>query len=212
MRTRVKVCGLTRAADVAASVTAGADALGWVLVPSSPRHVPLTAAVNLARPVPPFISRVALFVDPRPVDVEAALATGAFDTLQFHGDESPEFCGRFFHHARVVKAFRVRGPETLNRLESYRGVTHGWLLDAHVPGIQGGTGTRFDWDLAVGAVGKGHPVILAGGLTPENAAEAVEQVRPHAVDVSSGVEARPGEKDTARVRAFLRAVRAVDGS
>ncbi|MBN8249482.1 MAG: phosphoribosylanthranilate isomerase [Verrucomicrobia bacterium] len=209
MRTRVKICGITRAEDARIAVDAGADALGFVFAPESPRRVTPETAAMLVDGLPPFVARVALFVDARPDAVRSVLERARLDTVQFHGDESPEVCRAFRDRFRVIKALRVRGPETLEAVAAYRGSVDAILLDAWVPGVAGGTGARFDWNLAVAAGQSGLPVVLAGGLNPGNVAGAIEQVRPFAVDVSSGVEASPGHKDPARLRAFLEAVSAM---
>jgi phosphoribosylanthranilate isomerase len=196
---------MTRLQDVTAAVAMGADALGWVFVSGSSRCVDVKTAKSLAARVPPFVSRVGLFVNPTLEEVRHAIDVMGLDTLQFHGEENPDICGQFRGRCRILKAFRVRGPETLAMLEAYRDVTDAWLLDAFVSGAHGGTGARFNWELAVQAVAMGHPIILAGGLTPENVAEAVRQVRPYALDVSSGVESAPGQKDEVKLRSFLSA-------
>jgi len=205
VRVRIKICGLTRPEDVAAAVGAGADAIGFVHVVSSPRFVDPSTSRRLAVCVPPFVSRVGLFVNAAVEVIEEAVSAVGLDTVQFHGEETPDMCARFKGRLRVLKAFRIRGPESLKELEPYRDVSDGWLLDAHVPGVHGGTGARFDWSLAAAACALGHPVILAGGLTPENAGEAVVRVKPYALDVSSGVESAPGIKDAGRIEAFMNA-------
>lgn len=206
MRVRVKICGITRGEDASAAVEAGADALGFVFAAGSPRQVTPGMVAAMADRFPPFIARVGLFVDAQPDVVRTILEEARLDTVQFHGDESPEVCRAFRHRFRVLKALRVRGPESLDALGAYRGAVDAILLDAWVPGVPGGTGARFDWNLAVAAGQQGLPVVLAGGLNPGNVAEAIERVRPFAVDVSSGVEASPGRKDPTRVREFLAAV------
>lgn len=203
MSVRVKICGLTRPPDVAAAVAAGADALGFMFYAPSPRHVAIAAAADLCRPVPARVERVGVFVDaPEDFIREAAVRCG-LTLLQLHGGEAPEFCARL--PLPVVRAFRMRGPETLEELDRFP--TAGWLLDSYTPGRHGGTGATFNWDLAARAVARGRPVWLAGGLTPDNVAEAVRRVRPFAVDVSSGVESAPGVKDPARIAAFIAAAK-----
>lgn len=206
-RVRTKICGITREEDAFAAVEAGADALGFVFVPGTPRFIGPDAARRIVDRLPPFVARVGLFVDADEATVAETITAAGLDTVQLHGDESPAFAARWRGRVKVVKAFRVRGPETVASMEAYRGCADAWLLDAYVAGTAGGTGARFDWDLAVGAVRLGVPVVLAGGLKPENVAGAVARVRPYAVDVSSGVEAAPGRKDPAKVRAFVDAVR-----
>ena len=209
MAVRVKICGLTRADEARSAVDAGADAVGMVFVPGTPREVSLEQAAAVAAVLPPFVARVGLFVDAPAAWVRDVVERLGLDTVQFHGSESPEDCAAFRPRVRVLKAFRVRGPATLEGLGAYREVTDAWLLDAYVPGVAGGTGATFDWALARRAVAMGHPVILAGGLDAENVAGAIAGVEPFAVDVSSGVESAPGRKDAARMRAFCEAVRGI---
>jgi phosphoribosylanthranilate isomerase len=203
MSIKVKICGITRAEDAASAVEAGADLLGLVYYEHSPRHVSMEAAAAIARSLPPYVLRVGLFVDPEPRLVAEAIARCGLQMLQFHGNESPEFCRQF--GMMTMKAFRVTGPETLDALKQYP--TDAWLLDAHVPGKYGGTGQTFDWALVAKASQLGRPVFLAGGLTPANVAEAVRTVHPYGVDVSGGVEIAPGKKDPAKIRAFIAAAR-----
>lgn len=205
-RVRIKICGLTRHEDVALAVSCGADALGWVFAGESPRAVDVSRARELVVRVPAFVSRVGLFVNASADHVDLVLRTVGLDTVQFHGDESPDFCRAFQDRVRVLKAFRIRDETSLNQLPAYRSGTDAWLLDAYVPGRAGGTGERFDWALALKAVALRHPVILAGGLTPENVGQAIQQVRPYAVDVSSGVEEAPGLKNAQKLNAFVQAV------
>ena len=187
---KVKVCGITNWEDARAAVAFGADALGFVFFDKSPRHVPVETAARIIRQLPPFIARVGVFVD-MPLDGILSVATACgLDTVQLHGSESPEFCARI--RIKTIKAFRVENVKSLDPLPHYE--TSAWLLDSYVPGQLGGTGAVFQWNLAVQAIAMGRPIILAGGLTPENIAEAVKQVRPYAVDVSSGVESAPGRK------------------
>ncbi len=206
MHVRIKICGLTRWEDVLAVVEAGADAVGFVFVPGTPRNIETALARELVGKLPPFVSKVGLFVDADVMTVARTVAQTGLDTVQLHGDETPEFARQFRGAVKVVKAFRVRGPETLAELAAYVGAADAFLLDAFVPGSHGGTGVSFNWDLAVKARALGMPVVLAGGLTPENVAEAVARVRPYAVDVSSGVESAPGRKDPDRIRRFIAAV------
>jgi phosphoribosylanthranilate isomerase len=209
MALRIKICGITREEDALAAIDAGADALGFVFVPGTPRFIEPGRAAAIVRGLPPFVSRVGLFVNAAPELIEATLAEVGLDTVQLHGDEAPEVGRSLLRRVRVIQAFRVQGPETLHRLPEHRESTHAWLLDAYVPGASGGTGARFDWTLAVQARDLGHPLILAGGLKPENIADAVRQVRPFAVDVSSGVESAPGRKDPEKVRQLIAAARSV---
>ena len=204
MSPKVKICGITNLADSLAAVEAGADMLGFVFCEQSPRHISMRAAAQIIRQVPPFVVKVGVFVNAPAADVSEAVAACELNLLQFHGDEPPEYCTQF--GVMSMKAFRIRDVESLRALPNYR--TDAWLLDAFAPDKPGGTGKAFNWKLAVEAQKFGRPIFLAGGLTPENVAEAVRQVRPFAVDVSSGVESSPGKKDRAKVRAFVQAAKA----
>lgn len=201
---RVKICGLTSVEDALAAVEAGADALGFMFYPRSPRFLTTADARRIIAALPPFVARVGVFVDAPADEVQRHVGECGLDTVQLHGGESVEFC-RNLAPLAVVKAFRVRGPESMGPLQAWQEFP--WLLDSYVEGALGGTGRTFNWDLAAGAVMQGRRVILAGGLTPANVAEAVARVRPWAVDVSSGVESAPGRKDAAKVRAFIAAAK-----
>ena len=203
MGVKVKICGITNLADANTAVEAGADLLGFVFYEKSPRHVTVPAARDISRQLPPQVARVGVFVNAADELVAEALGECGLNVLQFHGEETPEYCRRF--GVMNMKAFRIRDEECLKTLPEYQ--TDAWLLDAFTRGARGGTGATFNWDLAVEAQRFGRPIFLAGGLTPENVAEAVRRVRPFAVDVSSGVEASPGRKDPAKVRAFIAAAR-----
>ncbi len=200
--TRVKICGIRTASAALAAAEAGADAVGFVFYPPSPRFVPPARAAELARRLPPFVLRVGVFVNAPVEVVEDVAEQVGLDVVQLHGDEPPEVCARL--RRRVIKAVRVDGPEAVARAREYP--VAAVLLDAHVPGLYGGTGRRFDWSLVRGL---DKPVILSGGLTPDNVGEAIRQARPYAVDASSGVET-DGEKDPEKIAAFVRAVRAAD--
>ncbi len=203
MRTRVKICGITRIEDALAAARAGADAIGLVFEPKSPRCVKPDQALSIVRALPPFVTVVGLFVNAAPDTVETILGRVPLDLLQFHGDETPEQCRRY--HRPYIKAIHMR-PE-VNLPEQARRYTdaEGLLLDTAAAHVAGGSGEAFDWSLVPSGLDK--PVILAGGLTPENVAEAVRKVRPFAVDVSSGVEQAKGIKDAAKISAFIEAVR-----
>jgi phosphoribosylanthranilate isomerase len=205
-RTRIKICGLTREADVDAAVAAGADALGFVFYPPSPRYVPLERAAALMARVSPFVSIVGLFVNAAPQAIEQALAHLPIQLLQFHGDEDRADCERFGRP--YVKAVRMRPGVDLLECEASFSSARALLVDAFVEGYGGG-GKAFDWNLVPQGLGK--PLILSGGLDASNVAEAVRQVRPWAVDVSSGVEQARGLKDKARIEAFIAGVRDADG-
>jgi phosphoribosylanthranilate isomerase len=205
MRTRIKICGMTRPEDVQAAARAGADAIGLVFYPPSPRFLSLDRARQLASEVPPFVSTVALFVNPGEAEVAAVLERVRPAMLQFHGEESPAFCARF--GVPYVKACRVKpGVDLLEYLRPFSGAA-GWLLDSHVEEY-GGVGESFDWSLIPAE--RSRPIVLSGGLTRENVREAVRRVRPWAVDVSSGVESAKGIKDAAKIAAFIAEVRNAD--
>ena len=208
---RSKICGITRAEDARVAIEHGAHALGFVFAASSPRALSRDQAAVLVRSLPPFVSKVGLFVDASCEEVLDFVTRVGLDTVQLHGDETPGICAQVQQVVPVVKAFRVRGPETVVQMQAYRGCASAFLLDAYVPGRHGGTGARFDWGLAVEAKSVGVPIILAGGLDPTNVTEAISVVQPFAVDVSSGVESAPGLKDPGKIRAFLGAVAAGRG-
>ncbi len=204
--TRIKICGITRAEDGLAAARSGADAIGLVFYRQSPRCVGVDQAVKLAAALPPFVSLVGLFVDADAAFVREVLANVSLDLLQFHGDESPEYCTRF--NKPYIKAIRVKvGVDLLQCASDFRSAK-GLLLDAHVEGIPGGTGVTFDWALIPKQLSL--PVILSGGLVVENVATAIKQVQPYAVDVSSGVEASKGIKDAAKIAAFINEVKQID--
>ena len=205
MDTKVKICGITNPADAQAAVGAGADALGFIFYEKSPRYVRLANAAAISRPLSPFIMRVGVFVNAPEEFVLSAIRECGLTLLQFHGDESPEFCGQF--GIMTMKAFRVHGLETLQQIPKY--ATDAYLLDAYSSTTLGGTGEKFNWDLAVEAKKFGKPIFLAGGLTAENVAGAIRKVRPFGVDVSSGVESAPWIKDHAKIKAFIAAARSV---
>ena len=205
MQTKVKICGVTNVADALAAAGAGADMIGLNFYEKSPRHVVPAQAAEIARALPPFVLKVGVFVNPTEAQVLEAVAACGLNLLQFHGDEDSAFCTQF--GVMSVKALRVRDAESLQTLANFD--TDAFLLDAYSKAGLGGTGEKFNWELAVAVQKFGKPIFLAGGLTPENVADAVRQVRPFAVDVSSGVESAPGKKDAAKVRAFIAAVKTV---
>lgn len=206
MRTRVKICGITRPEDGLAAARAGADAIGLVFYEPSPRCVSLEQARAVVAALPPFVSVVGLFVDAPIEQLTETLAAVHLDLLQFHGKESPDSCrvwGRPY-----IKALRMReGLDVHQAAVDYSDAT-GLLLDSYQPGVPGGTGQAFDWSRIPADVPK--PIILAGGLDPDNVAEAVRQVRPYAVDVSGGVEAAKGIKDAAKIEQLIRGVARVE--
>jgi phosphoribosylanthranilate isomerase len=205
MRTRVKICGITRAEDARAAARAGADAIGLVFYPSSPRYLSTERAVEVRDALAPFVQTVALFVNPDAVQVAQVLQRVRPALLQFHGEETPQFCAQF--GAPFVKACRVKpGVDALEYLRPFSRAA-AWLFDSHVPEY-GGVGEAFDWSLVPAT--QERPVILSGGLSRENVAEAVRRVRPWGVDVSSGVESAKGIKDAAKIAAFIAEVRNAD--
>ena len=206
MRTRIKICGITRPADARAAAEAGADAIGLVFYPPSPRFLSTERAVEIRDALPPFVQTVALFVNADAAQVSQVLGRVKPAMLQFHGDETPEFCAQY--GVPFVKACRIRpGTDPLAYLRRYSGAA-AWLLDSFVPEY-GGVGEAFDWSLV--PRGAGRPLILSGGLHAGNVAAAVRIVQPWGVDVSTGVESAKGVKDTAKMAAFIAEVRHADG-
>lgn len=206
MATAVKICGITRTEDALAAARSGAHAVGLIFYGASPRQVSPGVARQIVDALPPFVTPVALFVNPAADLVDDVVAQVRPQLLQFHGEEAPEFCARF--GLPYIKAVRVGpGVDLLQYARRYAGAK-GLLLDALVEGSHGGTGAAFDWNLIPAALAM--PLILAGGLDPENVGNAIRQVRPWAVDVSSGVELAKGIKDAARIDAFIRGVRNAD--
>jgi phosphoribosylanthranilate isomerase len=206
VRIRVKICGMTRPEDASVAARLGVDAIGLVFYPRSPRAVGIPLARQIARSMPPFVSVVALFVDERPDAIRAVLESVPVDLLQFHGDETNEECAVFGRP--FIKMIAMRdGVDLASRMDGYPDAA-GFLLDAYQPQTRGGGGRVFDWDQVPADLDR--PIILAGGLTPENVADAVRRVRPYAVDVSSGVEQCKGIKSADRMAAFLRGVRRCD--
>jgi len=201
-RTRVKICGLTRKSDLAATVAAGADAIGLVFYAPSPRAIGVERARALVDALPPFVTSVGLFVDAEPDFVRSVLARVPLAMLQFHGEEPPAYCDAF--HKPWIKAIRMRPETDLRALTRRYRDARGLLLDTYDPAAVGGTGRRFDWDLVPDWLAP--RIILAGGLDPGNVAEAIRRVGPYAVDVSGGVEAARGVKDHAKLEAFLQGV------
>jgi phosphoribosylanthranilate isomerase len=207
MATRIKICGITRTEDALCAAHEGADAIGLVFAPESPRCIAVEQARAISADLPPFVTRVGLFVNATTDEVQAVLNAVPIDLIQFHGEESPDFCAAFARP--YIKAVRMRpGLDVHAEAGRYAGAA-GVLVDAFDESARGGTGKSFDWMRVPRDIGK--PLILAGGLTPENVAQAVRTVSPYAVDVSSGVEASPRAskpiKDHAKIRAFIRAVR-----
>ena len=202
MRTRVKICGFTRAEDAVYAAHLGVDAIGLVFYPPSPRHVEIEQAVRIVNALPAFTSIVALFVDEQEKRIREVLAQVSIDCLQFHGDEPAEACR--IYGKRYIKAVRMQDDIDISALALHYHDAAGLLLDAYHPGAKGGTGSQFDWELIPKRCTL--PVILAGGLDETNAKQAVQTVRPYALDVSSGVEAEKGVKDSLKMAAFIKQV------
>lgn len=202
MRTRVKICGITRIEDARAAIAAGSDAIGLVFYPPSSRHVNLETAAEIVAGIPPFVSVVGLFVDAEPEQINTVLKHVRLDLLQFHGNETPEQCN--LYGVPYMKAIRVKaGTNLLQYAEQFK-QARALLLDAFIEGVPGGTGQKFDWNIIPESLPL--PVVLAGGLTAENVTAAIRQVQPYAVDVSGGVEINKGIKDAAKIAAFMRGV------
>ena len=195
---KVKICGITRLEDALSAVAAGADALGFVFHFASPRHISPEQAADIIKQLPPFIQTVGLFVNESRDTVNTTADQCGLDIIQLHGDESPDYCSSI--NRRIIKAFRVKDFFCLDSVSDYR--VAACLLDAWSPAAHGGTGQTFNWEIAAEAAAQ-RQIILAGGLTPDNVAEAVRCVKPYAVDVSSGVECSPGHKDAEKIRKFI---------
>jgi phosphoribosylanthranilate isomerase len=206
MRTRIKICGITRPEDGLAAVRLGVDAIGLVFFPGSSRAVTVPQAVEIVRPLPPLVTVVGLFVNASRKEIAEILKVTRIDLLQFHGDESPEDCTG--HGRPYIKAVRMREGVDLQLEQERYSEACAILLDSYKKSEWGGTGTTFDWGVIPADVAP--TIILAGGLTPENVAQAIRQVRPYAVDVSGGVELDKGIKDSAKIEAFVRGVESGD--
>lgn len=200
MRTRVKICGFTRVEDAVMAASLGVDAIGLVFYPPSPRNVAIEQAAAIVKALPAFVTVVGLFVDAEPDWIREVMAGVSIDCLQFHGDETAAACR--LYGKPYLKAIRMRPGIELSVLEAEYADAAGLLLDAYEPGVQGGSGSGFDWERIPSQ--RNMPIILAGGLSPENAGLAVQQVRPYALDVSSGVESGKGIKDALKMAEFIR--------
>lgn len=203
MSPRIKICGITNIEDALVAADLGVEALGFVFA-ESPRRVEPVEAKKIMDLLPPFISRVGVFVDEDIENIHEIAELCGLDAVQLHGLESPDYCRKV--RRRVIKAFRIKEEKDLKIIPKYYEV-NAYLLDTYVPEIQGGTGVAFDWTLALKAQEFGKPIILAGGLTPENVTAAIKVVQPYAVDVSSSIEERPGKKDLKKLKAFVEAVK-----
>lgn len=202
---KIKICGMTTAGDALKAAEFGADAVGFIFYKKSPRAVTEKTVQGIVRELPPFVMRVGVFVNERAERINTLVTRLGLDIVQLHGDETPAFCKKI--KARTLKAVRVKDASVFDGLSAYP--VNGFLLDTFHPGAYGGIGDVFDWKLAKKGKRLG-PVVLAGGLNPDNIAQAIRQVRPYGVDVSSGVEKKPGVKDIKKLRAFISAARGVD--
>ncbi len=208
MRTRVKICGFTRPEDAVTAAYLGVDAIGLVFYPPSPRNVDIAQALEIVKALPAFVSVVALFVDEKPTKIREVLDQVAIDCLQFHGDESAADCR--LYNKPYMKAVRMQDNTDLSALAMQYYDAAGLLLDAFHPDAKGGTGRQFDWGLIPQQCDL--PIILAGGLAPENASMAIQSIKPYALDVSSGVEVKKGVKDADKMAAFIMQVNEGDSS
>jgi phosphoribosylanthranilate isomerase len=199
MPTKIKICGITNMPDAQLAMELGADALGFIFYPKSPRYIPVTKAADICNALPPFVTKVGVFVDELEYEIEKAVGECLLNALQFHGEEPPGFCVKFA--AKSIKAIRMRDEDSLRAAAEYD--VDALLLDTYTDTERGGTGKTFDWSLAIKAKQLGPPIILSGGLTTVNVQEAIRKVRPYAVDVSSGVEREPGKKDPEKLRRFI---------
>jgi phosphoribosylanthranilate isomerase len=196
---KVKICGITNTGDAEAAISLGADALGFVFFKESPRYISPKDAASIRKTLPSFVPAVGVFVNETAQGIEEIASVSGIDLIQLHGDEPPAMCRR---SRRVIKVIRVKSLESLSPLNEYKDKVSAFLLDTYTPDALGGTGRIFNWDIAVEAKQFGR-IVLAGGLTPDNVAEAVGYVKPYAVDVSSGVELRKGKKDHTKIRLFI---------
>jgi len=206
--TRVKICGITSVEDALLAASSGVDAIGLVFYHKSSRFVSIEQAVEIVSALPPFITTVALFMNPSEDYVYEVIEGVHCNLLQFHGDESATFCETFGH--AYIKALPMGddGNETLHAVIEQHTASQGWLLDSHTKGGMGGSGETFNWQIVPS--GLQHPIILAGGLTPDNVAEAIRTTEVYGVDVSSGVESAPGIKDADKIKRFMQEVKRVD--
>jgi phosphoribosylanthranilate isomerase len=203
MRTRIKICGITSVEDALAAARLGADAIGLVFYPPSPRYVEVEQAAEIAAALPPFVTTVALFVNADEQTIADVVSRVRIDLIQFHGNECKDYCG--LHQRPYIKAVRMSDDVDLDKQLNDFSQARGLLLDTYKAGVPGGTGEQFNWDRVPAHLT--DKIILAGGLTPENVKDAVVQVHPYAVDVSGGVESAPGKKDTEKMARFIEAVR-----
>lgn len=204
MQVKVKICGITNLEDALAAVDFGADALGFVFFEKSPRYISYQNAASIIKNLPPFITTIGVFVNERPEEIVKIIDYTGIDVVQLHGDETPEMCNI---SKRIIKAIRVKSLESLEPLIHFKDKVSAFLLDTYTPDIFGGSGRRFNWDIAIEAKQFGR-IILAGGLTPDNIIEAIRWVKPYGVDVSSGVELEKGKKDYKKMKLFIEKAKA----
>lgn len=206
-RTRIKVCGITRPEDAQDAIESGADCLGFIFAPQSPRKIEPETAREIIKDLPPFVDAAGVFMDEEAAVVGEIIQYCGLTVAQFHGSESPDYCNEF--PGRVIKAFRIGSFSEDSQLAPYAGTVQGFLLDTYSRSMAGGTGEVFDWQM-VDKLDPPGPVILAGGLNPENVEEAICTAQPFAVDVNSGIEIEPGIKDTQKLKKFIEVVRKTD--
>ena len=204
---KIKICGITNTEDATWVANLGADYLGLVFARDSKRKVNLEKAKEIVSITPPYIKKVGLFVDEEPGVVDKVLTLCKLDMLQFHGQESPDYCNQFKEKAEIIKAFRLKDETSLSQIPQYD--VNFYLLDAYVEGEPGGTGESFNWDLALKVKEFGRPIFLAGGLNPDNVVEAIKKVQPFAVDVSSGIESSPRRKNVELMQEFIKKIRKI---
>ena len=201
---KIKVCGITNLEDAVKSISAGCDALGFVFYKKSPRYIEPEKAREIIKHLPPHIVKMGVFANARENNVKRIAKLCGLDVLQFHGNESPEFCSRF-KDCRIIKAFRVKSKLDLRDILKYK--PFAYLFDTFVESKMGGTGKKFDWKLIRHICDIKQPIFLSGGLTEDNVKDAIEYIKPDWVDVSSSVEVRPGKKDHRKVRNFIKAAK-----
>jgi phosphoribosylanthranilate isomerase len=199
---KVKICGITNLEDAKNAAEVGADAVGFIFYKESPRYIPVQKAADIIRAISPFVLTVGVFVNETPEIIHEAVKRCSLSLVQLHGDETPEFCGSL--NLRAIKAIRVFKEEDLKPIDAFP--VEGILVDSYQPGQFGGTGLAINWKILTG-ISKKKPVILSGGLTPQNVEEAIKTVSPYAVDVSSGVEKEPGKKDREKMKQFIQNAR-----
>ena len=207
MRTRIKICGITSVEDALAAAQLGADAIGLVFYPPSPRYVEVEQAAEIAAALPPFVTTVGLFVNADEQTISEVVSRVRIDLIQFHGNECKDYCG--LHQRPYLKAVRMNDEVDLDKQMADYAQARALLLDTYKAGVPGGTGEQFNWDRVPAHLA--DKIILAGGLTPENVKDAIAQVHPYAVDVSGGVESAPGKKDKEKMARFIEAVRTQEG-